>query len=77
MLLLLLLFLVFTYKNATGCKQNMQKASNPNGQVTGGREDKDSCSGADLDSTGARDHCTVGVARETGINSQGVGAGRA
>lgn len=32
----------------------MQKASNPNGQVTGGREDKDSCSGADLDATGGQ-----------------------
>ena len=46
-----------------GAKKRCKKSSNPKGQVIGGREDKDSCSGADLDCSGGQRSLHRGVSQ--------------
>lgn len=73
-MLLLLLFLVFTYKMQLDVyNKNTQKASTQMVRLLGGERDKDSCSGADLWQTLLGPEITAlwGWPGETGISSQG------
>lgn len=77
--MLLFLFLVFTYKNATRCKYIIcKKLPTKMVRLLGEERTKTAAVEQIYTLLGDRDHCTVGAGRETRvINSQGVGARRA